>query len=260
MGRKKDKVQNYTIPKDCLDCSRDILNDIERLMLSIGELLNNTSRDSKLANASCIAEIVSKVLDATDQCVKDDACHDFKRRISFEILDGLLHSCNEGNCPVLDPAYHKCLIDISAEGYILKRAYYYSANEGTESEKEDYYKAISRIERIFSCPLTPKLDAELFEIDNNDLQGNQDHQRGAERRKAFWRHLARKKSASIYGDHYSDYCDSCEFLKIVTSDDSAKLNKAFYEDNIDMVNGLDLFRFCIARGNSVQAAAENKNG
>jgi hypothetical protein len=257
MGNKTVKRQNYTIPTDCLDCSSDIVSNIEQLASSISELLSNTSRNSKLANVDCIAGLVKQILDATEQRVKDDACHDFKRRIGFEILDGLLRECSEGRCPNFDPAYHKCLIDVSIEGYILKRAYYYSADEEEKSETDDYYRAVSRIRQVFSCPSMPMLSDELFEIDSNDLHDNPEHHRGAERRKAFWRYLSRRDLAhNNNGDHRTDYCDSCGFLGVITSNDSDKLNKSFYEDHIDMVNGLDLFRFCIARAKSLHPAAE----
>jgi hypothetical protein len=257
MGNKIDKQHDYPIPVDGFDCSEGILNDIDNLTNSIRELLRNTSASSKLASAKFIAEIAAQILAATDQGVKDDACHDFKRRISFEILDGLLEKCSQGKCPVLDPAYHKCLIDISSEGYIRKRAYYYSDNKeasSKEKEDEDYYRAESRIQQIFSCPLAPKLNDELFEIDKNDLNNNPEHRRGAKRRKAFWRYLSRELAHKC-GNHNTDYFDSCDFLKVITSDDPVNLDKTFYKDRLDMVSGLDLFRFCLARANSSHASA-----
>ncbi|MGD9170159.1 MAG: hypothetical protein PVI97_08870 [Candidatus Thiodiazotropha sp.] len=251
MNDKLVEQQNYAIPTDCLDCSRDNSSKRRQLENSMSWLLSNVHKNSNSADAGKIAEIVDKILDDENQREKDDACHDLKRRISFEIMDRLLQECSEGKCPMLNPAYHKCLIDISAEGYVRERAYYYSKDEGENNTEKYYFKALSRIQKVLSCALMPKLNDELFEIDNLDLHGNLDHRKGAERRKAYWRYKSRQESSHKDGDQYTDFCESCSLLDAIETNSSAKLNKAYYEKHIDMINGLDLFRFCFARANSV---------
>jgi hypothetical protein len=252
MNDKTVERQNNAIPTDCLDCSRDNSSKRKQLNKNIRRLLDIVRKNGNSAVAGKIAEIVDEILADEDQLEKEDTCHDFKRRISFVIMDLLLQECSEGKCPSLDPAYHKCLIDISAEGYVRERAYYYFEDEGkNNTEKEDYHRALSRIQKVLSCALMPKLNDELFEIDNIDLHDNLAHREGAERRKAYWRYISRLENSLKNGDQYTDYCESCSLLDAIESNSPARLTKAYYETHIDMINGLDLFRFCFARANSV---------
>jgi hypothetical protein len=226
------------------------LDCVALLQNKIKARLGKTSINSSLTDTNLIKDFIQKTISENDDCTRADADHSLKRRLSFEILDGLLKDCANNTCPFLDLEYHNYLIDISAEGYILERAYYYSADKEKKDEKESYFSADSRIRKIFSCSIsTPKLNDKLFKIDNEDLDTNQNHQQGAINRKAYWRSLSRKKQRRD-GDPNTDYSDSCDFVKKITSNDPTTLNELFFTDYIDMVNGVDLFRFCFMRANS----------
>ncbi len=199
---------------------------------------------------------VQRELERLDKKQQTDAYHDAKRRLSFDTLDRLLDSCERGFCPCLNPEEHELLIDISAEGYILERAYFYSNdNIGTDNE-DRYYMARNRIMGVFDCQVDePKLGFSLFKKDCCEIEKSQYCGNGAKKRKAYWRYLARNVDVSKDSSAKNDFCDACGMLDSLCKS-GKKRTKQLWKNNLDIINGIDLFRYCLFRSKSL--AHENE--
>lgn len=180
-----------------------------------------------------------------------DQQHCQKRFMSFVILDYLLDQCENACCPVIDLTNHDFLIDISAEGYINERAYFYSIKDIGTDDKDRYYMALLSVRRIFECTKKPKLMEDVFEWDAQQLEKDQAIADCAKRRKAYWSYLKFRPNNNSYADYY----DACQFLETVLDayhrrfDPEYDLRKLgdFLLSKLYLANGIDLLRFCFIR-------------
>jgi hypothetical protein len=176
-----------------------------------------------------------------------DKIHGCKRIYSFEVLDGFLDCCKDGVCPLLDHKHHKFLIDISVHGYYKERAYYYSLDQIGVDNDDRYLMAVNKVDTVFKCRANPELNDRLFEQDLKELEGGETGE-GARRRKAFWRYLERIDK-SMQGDPDSDFYSSVEFIRdVVCNPPPVNITidkyKQKWKQSLDVVSGLDLYRFC----------------
>ena len=213
--------------------------------------MRNNSNGNHVLNK--VLEKVAEELEMLDEVEQINAYHDTKRRLSFDKLDNLLNACNKGICPKLNPEDHMYLIDISAACYIHERAYYYSLDKIGIDDTDRYHLAEKRLKKVFDCPvINPELDSSLFETDCASLAKIYRCDVSAKKRKAYWRFLARQATGEKVGNAESDYCGACNILD--SACDSGKKatilkNKDFWLKNLDIINGIDLFRYCLFRSN-----------
>jgi hypothetical protein len=191
-------------------------------------------------------EQIDKILDRLEQ----DKVHGCKRIFSFEVLDRYLDCCQNGICPQIDQAHHNFLIDISVSGYFKQRAYYYSKDQIGKDNDDRYYMAVNKVETVFECKTDPDLNDDLFEQDLKELKSGE-KAAGARRRKAFWRYMERTYNRKP-GDPVSDFFNSKAFIdKVIcnSSLENATLDEYMRQckQSLDVVNGVDLYRFCHVR-------------
>jgi hypothetical protein len=191
-------------------------------------------------------EEVDRIIDR----LNGNKVHDAKRVVSFDVLDNLLDCCQHGFCPPLDQKDQMFLIDISIRGYIKEKAKEY-IKEGEESnEKCGEEIAEQRVKCIFECQVKPRLVDELFKKDLEDLMKGETAE-GARRRKAYGRYLERVDKGRPL-DPVQDYCDSAEFIdKVICGLEIERMTldncRIKWEQALDVVNGVDMFRFCRVR-------------
>lgn len=199
-------------------------------------------------------EAIEKVLEELvniDKELEETYFHDTKRRLSFDKLDRLLNSCDKDICPHINPKDHLFLIDISAACYIRERAYYYSIDKIGFDDSDRYRMAENRLMKVFKCPVVnPELDSSLFEKDCATTKIQHHINECARKRKAYWRFMTRRDSGNKDGTAKNDYCDACGILDSTCGSKKSAFNmknKGFWLDNLDIINGVDLFRYCLFR-------------
>jgi hypothetical protein len=191
--------------------------------------------------------------DAIDEILKridGDTKHNLKRIISFEILDSFLDCCKDGVCPHFDKEFHNFLIDISVHGYYQERAYYYGKDQIGHDNDDRYFLAVNKVDTVFRCQQVPEFDDDLFEQDLKELESGETAN-GARHRKAFWRFMERDHSGKP-GDPVSDFCGCEDFIDrfvcgsvpVAATVDECK---RMWKQSLDVVNGVDLYRFCRIR-------------
>jgi len=186
------------------------------------------------------------------QC-DDDFFHSLKRRKSFDLLDGYLDLCCQGKCPDIKEIdiYH--LVDISIEGYIKDRAYYYTVPKDQIIGKDDndrYYMAWNKLRKVYNCSCLATIDRSIFLADTNEVEVIFREQ--ARKRKAYWSYLSNAAS-----DHVCNYCKSCEFVeKQKEKESNPDAYRQLILENQNKANAIDLFRLCHIRRNC--AASLNK--
>lgn len=176
--------------------------------------------------------------------VDTDFKHDFKRRLSFDKLDQMIDGCFEGKCPEITDECHYLLVDISLEGYIQERAYYYSIDKIWANDEERYNKSKDRINKVLKCDKQCGIDKGVIDLGFNDLKQNQD---SAKRRKAFWSYLSRKNQdkhadyleSSGLVDKFSDAFNQPEFINSIRQEQWPK--------QAHLINGFELFSLCLLR-------------
>ncbi len=198
-------------------------------------------------------ENIDKILDRLEQ----DKVHGRKRIFSFEVLDGYLDCCQNGICPQIEQSHHKFLIDISVRGYFKERAYYYSKDQIGQNDDDRFFMAVNKFKTVVECKADPDLNDALFEQDLKELKSGETAA-GARRRKAFWRYMERTYNKEP-GDPVSDFCNSEKFIdKVVCNSlpEDAILDEYMQKwkqsldvenGDLDVVNGVDLYRFCHVR-------------
>jgi len=186
----------------------------------------------------------------------DDKYHMIKRNIAFEWFDRMLEDCRNENCPghYSDDIFY-ALTDISLEGYVLQKAYYFSGAEVGISDKERYFKALGRIDNVLVCKKKTKLNINLFNHDSRQIYYKTEKKspfyQSARLRKAYWSYLKNYPN----NDQIEDYFSTCGFIdkihriynkKKCTSEDLEKY-KEILSENHHIANPLDLYRFCVVR-------------
>lgn len=180
-----------------------------------------------------------------------DEIHWCKRLWSYDLMDEFLDGCAQGRCPNLAKEDLQYLIDISVNGYVKQKALRMSeANQGSD-DKHRYYQALARAQAVLRCSINPTFPRDLFDADERDLASNPAHREGARKRKAYWRYMDREGGEGSLTDHdREDFCDACGFLNSVHSAPGGKAsppNPDDWERNFDIVNAIDLYRFCLQR-------------
>ncbi len=184
-----------------------------------------------------------------------DGIHRQKRIYSFLVLDRLLDCCQKGVCPPLREDEHRFLIDISLQGYIQQRAYYYSVDGIGVDDDDRYNMAKRRIEQVLlRCEVDPNFKDTLFKRDY-DLVREGETTHAATRRKAYWQFMHREYLGED-GDAYFDWNAAEVFFqkmyedkmeedggREITLDECRRL----WLEHLDKANGVDLYRFCCTR-------------
>jgi len=186
----------------------------------------------------------------------DDKYHMLKRNIGFAWFDRMLEDCRNEKCPgyFSDDIFY-ALTDISLEGYVLQKAYYFSGAEVGISDKERYFKALGRIDNILVCKKKTKLNINLFNHDSRQIYYKTEKKstfyQSARLRKAYWSYLKNYPN----NDQIEDYFSTCGFIdkihriynkKKCTPEDFEKY-KEILSENHHIANPLDLYRFCVVR-------------
>jgi hypothetical protein len=186
----------------------------------------------------------------------DDKYHMLKRNIGFSWFDRMLEDCRNEKCPgyFSDDIFY-ALTDISLEGYVLQKAYYFSGAEVGISDKERYFKALGRIDNVLVCKKKTKLNINLFNHDSRQIYYKTEKKspfyQSARLRKAYWSYLKNYPN----NDQIEDYFSTCGFIdkihriynkKKCTSEDLEKY-KEILSENHHIANPLDLYRFCVVR-------------
>jgi len=190
----------------------------------------------------------------------DDKYHMLKRNIGFAWFDRMLEDCRNEKCPgyFSDDIFY-ALTDISLEGYVLQKAYYFSGAEVGISDKERYFKALGRINNVLVCKKKTKLNINLFNHDSRQIYYKTEKKstfyQSARLRKAYWSYLKNYPN----NDQIEDYFSTCGFIdkihriynkKKCTSEDLEKYKEILFE-NHHIANPLDLYRFCVVRKKQV---------
>jgi hypothetical protein len=186
----------------------------------------------------------------------DDKYHMLKRNIGFSWFDRMLEDCRNEKCPgyFSDDIFY-ALTDISLEGYVLQKAYYFSGAEVGISDKERYFKALGRIDNVLVCKKKTKLNINLFNHDSRQIYYKTEKKspfyQSARLRKAYWSYLKNYPN----NDQIEDYFSTCGFIdkihriynkKKCTPEDFEKY-KEILSENHHIANPLDLYRFCVVR-------------
>jgi hypothetical protein len=168
----------------------------------------------------------------------------------------MLEDCRNENCPgyFSDDIFY-ALTDISLEGYVLQKAYYFSGIEVGIDDKERYFKALERINNVLACKKKTKLNINFFNQDSRQIYYKTEKKstfyQSARLRKAYWSYLKNCPN----NHQIEDYFSTCEFIdnihriynkKKCTSEDF-ETYKDILSENHHIANPLDLYRFCVVR-------------
>jgi hypothetical protein len=180
-----------------------------------------------------------------------DGIHDAKRLLSFDFLDQFLTGCATGKCPDLQLHHLQFLIDISVKGYAKQRAYrMWESGQGDDASSR-YFASLNRAKTVLRCQIDPSFSDEVFRADEEQLASSPEHREAAKRRKAYWRYMDREGREGPLSDYYrEDFCDACNFLSSFPGRSPIPVSPPDpqdWETNFDIVNGLDLYRFCLCR-------------
>ena len=144
---------------------------------------------------------------------------------------------------------------MSIEGYALQKAYPFIGGEIGINDKENYFKALDKINIVLNCKKKAKINSGLLNQDSRQVYYKTEKRstfyQSARLRKAYWKYLKEYPN----NDEIEDYFSTCEFIdkihgiynkKSCTSKDFEKY-KEILSENLHIANPLDLFRICIIR-------------
>lgn len=186
----------------------------------------------------------------------NDKYHTLKRNIGFAWFDRMLKDCRNGNCPIYfsDDIFY-ALTDVSIEGYILQKAYYFYIAGIGMNDQGRYFKAMEEINTVLTCKKEAKLTINLFNRDSKQVYYRTEKKsplyQSVRLRKAYWNYL----KAYPNNDQIEDYFFTCDFIEKIhriynkkrcTSEDLEKYIETLSE-NRHIANPLDLYRLCIIR-------------
>ena len=173
-----------------------------------------------------------------------DQWHSVKRCYSFDYFDSFLSSCAMGVCPEIRERHVYYLVDISINGYINQRSYYYHVDDIGIDDNDRYLLSLNKVKNIFNCKKQANMDEILF--DTNQLQIQTIFEESAKRRKAYWTYLSNTENIEKIENFYK----ACAFLdtqiSCINENNEKKYEKLLLE-NLDKANALDLFRLCNIR-------------
>jgi len=186
----------------------------------------------------------------------DDKYHMLKRNIGVAWFDRMLEDCRNEKCPgyFSDDIFY-ALTDISLEGYVLQKAYYFSGAEVGISDKERYFKALGRINNVLVCKKETKLNINLFNQDSRQIyykiEKTSTFYQSARLRKAYWSYLKNYPN----NHQIEDYFSTCEFIDKIhriynkkrCSSEDFETYKEMLSENHHIANPLDLYRLCAVR-------------
>ena len=186
----------------------------------------------------------------------DDNFHTLKRNIGAAWFDRMLKDCQQGNCPrYFSNDIFYSLTDMSLEGYALQKAYPFIGDEVGINDRENYFKALGKINTVLDCKKKTKINFNLFNQDSRQVYYKTEKKstfyESARLRKAYWNYLKEYPN----NDEIEDYFFTCEFIdkihriynkKRCTSQD-VETYKEILSESLHIANPLDLFRLCIIR-------------
>jgi hypothetical protein len=157
-------------------------------------------------------------------------------------------------CPLLSVDLHDSLSEISVEGYIKEKSYYYSIDGKGSNDVHRYNMAIERAVRMFNCPIMPTLSPELFNYNNQNTTQNTSR---AKRRKAYWAHLSKELDNNAQEDSKSDAIQAADFITTLSKYyhditysnkpvDLTMLEKLLL-NNLGLANAIDMYQYCFIR-------------
>lgn len=182
---------------------------------------------------------------------QQDAFHAVKRKYAFDLYDIFLDHCMKGICPLISQAHSYYLIDISIEGYIANRAYYYSIDEIGRDSQDRFFIAQKKGKIMLECCVKkPSLNKEIFNEDQNQI--NKQYYKNAVKRKAYWNMLSGK-----YKNSKEDYSNALYFVDKIKELYDRGINKKQVEvlqelkellvENLNIASALDMYKFCFLR-------------
>lgn len=188
--------------------------------------------------------------------IKDDESHYKKRSHSFVLFDCLLEGCQENECliSIIDYQLAYLLFDISLDGYLMEKAYYFYEKNGRQDDKLNYYNAEKLIKKVLDCKKNPAFQQDIFRIDSKELINrnyNNIAYYGARKRKAYWTFLKDYPK----NEPTRDYCNSSKFIAEIHTlsnqhnhDEKDVENiKKLITQNYHIANPIDLYRVCLIR-------------
>jgi hypothetical protein len=186
----------------------------------------------------------------------DDNFHTLKRNLGVEWFDRMLGDCRQGHCPKYfsDDIFY-ALTDMSLEGYALQKAYPFIGGEIGINDRENYFKALDKINMVLDCKKKPKLNINLFNQDSRQVYYKTEKRstfyQSARLRKAYWKYLKEYPN----NNEIDDYFFTCEFIdkihgiynKKKCASEHVETYKKILADSFHIANPLDLYRLCIIR-------------
>lgn len=179
-----------------------------------------------------------------------DIFHNIKRNHAFNLYDNFLELCMNGICPSISKEHAYYLVDISSEGYITQRAYYYSIDNIGIDDKDRLCIAQRKGMVSLACTKTPSLNKEVFEKDQDQIKNH--YYLNAVKRKAYWNMLSQKHK---YAD--KDYNSAVYFVDKIKNLYDTGVNEKKYEavqelkkllvENLNIANALDMYKVCFLR-------------
>lgn len=166
--------------------------------------------------------------------------HETKRCYSFHLFDHILSCCERGICYEINDRQHYYLVDISIDGYVNNRAYYYSIDKIGIDDNDRHLMAINKINNVFNCTKRCFFDTSIFDNDLNQIEFF--HRNSVRNRKSYWTYMANKN-----GDPVDIFCKTCDFLerqKLYIDSGNRDSYKKLLLDNRDKSSAFDLFRLC----------------
>lgn len=186
----------------------------------------------------------------------NDRYHTLKRNLGFAWFDRMLNDCRNGNCPkYFSNDIFYALTDVSLEGYVLQKAYYYNGSGIGRNDKDRYFMALKDINTVLACKKETTLLNNLLSQDSRQVYYKTEKKspfyQSVRLRKAYWNYL----KAYPNNDQIEDYFFTCEFIEKIhriynkkrcTSGDIDQYIETLAE-NRHIANPLDLYRLCIIR-------------
>jgi tetratricopeptide (TPR) repeat protein len=183
--------------------------------------------------------------------IDDIRYHETKRLHSFDRLNDILTKCSKGICPTINKEDQYYLVDISLDGFMLDRAYYFFVDDLYFDAQGRYLEAKKLIQNVLKCKKNPKFNDTTiasFELDYNQMFHKE---KSVKNRKAFW--ISQKYEFDNTHDQRKDYCGACGFVKTVIDVHKQRFPytenqlRIFIDKNSHVANGMDLMRFCYIR-------------
>ena len=192
----------------------------------------------------------------------DDNFHTLKRNIGVAWFDRMLEDCRQGNCPgYFSNDIFYALTDMSLEGYALQKAYPFIGGEAGIVDRENYFKALDKINIVLNCKKKAKINSSLLNQDSRQVYYKTEKRstfyQSARLRKAYWNYLKKYPN----NNEIEDYFSTCEFIdkihgiynKKKCTSEHVEIYMKILSERLYIANPLDLYRLCIIRKKALAA-------